>query len=103
MSEGDAERKKALAEHHRYCISPDRLDEVVRRRVLFRTAHGERSHSYEQLHSTRLMVAQDNVEVVQQLRDEVVYATVQGAPNYRFAMEPTTKKRSGKNTTEVSE
>jgi hypothetical protein len=102
VSEGDAHRNKALAEHHRYCISPDRLYEVVRHRVLFRPAHGERSHSYELLHSPRLMVVQENVEVGEP-RDEAVYATVTGTPNYRFIMERTTNYRPGKNTTEVSE
>jgi hypothetical protein len=101
VSEGDADRNKALAEHHRYCISPDRLYEVVRRRVLFRPTHGARSSSYELLHSPRLMVVQDNVEVGEP-RDEAVYATVTGTPNYRFIMEPTTNNRPGKNTTEVS-
>lgn len=93
-SEGDADRNKALERHHKYCISPDRLYEVVRRRVLFRPTHGERSHSYELLHSPRLMVVQDNVEVGEP-REEAVYATVTGTPNYRFVMEPTTNNRPG--------
>jgi len=94
VSEGDADLNKALAEHQRYCISPDRLFEVVRRHVLFRPAHGEGSRSYELLHSPRLMVVQDNVEVGEP-RDEAVYATVTDTPNYRFIMEPTTNNRPG--------
>jgi hypothetical protein len=102
VSEGDVDRNKALAQSHRYCFSPDRLYEVVRRRVLFRPTHGERSVSYELLHSPRLMVVQENVEVGEP-REEAVYATVTGTPNYRFVMEPTTNNLPGKNTTEVSE
>jgi len=102
VSEGDANHNKALAEHDRHGISPDRLYEVVRRRVLFRPEHGERSRSFELLHSPRLMVGQDNAEVGAP-RDEAVYATVTGTPNYRFVMETTTNNRPGKNTTEVSE
>lgn len=94
VSEVDVDRNKALAEHHRYCISPDRLYEVVRRRVLFRPTHGKRSHSYELLHSPRLMVDQENVEVGEP-RTEAVYATVTGTPHYRFVMEPTTNNRPG--------
>lgn len=101
VSEGDADRNKALAQHHRHCISPDRLSEVVRRRVLFRPTNGERSRSYELLHSPRLMLVQDNVEVGEP-RDDAIYATVTDTPNYRFVMEATTNKRPGKNITEVS-
>jgi len=93
-SEGDADRKKGLAEHQRYCITPDRLYDVVRQRVLFRHRHGERSKSYEMLHSPRLMVVQENIEVVEK-RDEAVYATLTGTNNYRFVMEPTTNNRPG--------
>jgi hypothetical protein len=100
-SDGDADRRKGLAEHQRYCITPDRLYDVVRRRVLFRHTHGERSGSYELLHSPRLMVVQENIEVVKK-RDDAVYATVTGTPNYRFVMETTTNNRPGKNTKEVS-
>jgi hypothetical protein len=94
-SERDAERNVALAEHQRHCISPDRLCEAVRRRVLFRAEHGDRSHSYETLHSPRVFVVQDNVEVVEH-RDEAVYCTVVEAPSYRFTMENATDNRSGK-------
>jgi hypothetical protein len=48
------------------------------------------------------MVVQENVEVGEP-REEAVYATVTGRPNYRFVMEPTTNNRPGKNITEVSE
>jgi len=101
-SEGDALYDKALADDHRHCISPDRLYEVVRSRVLFRPAHGEGSHSYEPLHSPRLVVVQDNFEV-NEPRVEAVYATVAGPTIYHLITEPTTNNRPGKNTTEVSE
>lgn len=94
-SERDAERNVGLAEHQRHCVSPDRLCEVVRRRVLFRTEHGERSHSYEPLHSPRVFMVQDNVEVVEH-RDAALYSTVVETPSYRFTMETTTDNRPGK-------
>jgi hypothetical protein len=96
-SEGDAERNVELAEHQRHCVSPDRLCEAVRRRVLFRTEHGERGQSYELLHSPRVFVVQDNVEVVEQ-RDAAVYSTVVEAPSYRFTMETPPESRPGKRT-----
>jgi hypothetical protein len=94
-SERDAERNVSLAEHQRHCVSPDRLCEAVRRRVLFRPEHGERGHSYEVLHSPRMFVVQDNVEVVEH-RDAALYSTVVEAPSYRFTMEPATNNRPGK-------
>jgi hypothetical protein len=93
-SEGDAQRNFDLAEHQRHCVSPDRLCELVRRRVLFRP---ERSHSYEPLHAPRVFVVQDNVEVVEH-RDAAVYSTVVEAPSYRFTMETVTDSRPGKGT-----
>jgi hypothetical protein len=96
-SESDAERNVTLAEHQRHCLSPDRLCEVVGRHVIFRPAHGDRSHSYELLHSPRLLVVQDNVEVVAN-RDEAVYSTVMETPSYRFTMETATNSHPGKKT-----
>lgn len=101
-SEGDDDRNKALKEHNMYCISPDRLYEVVRRRVLFRPMRGERNRSYEPLLSPRRMVVQENVEV-REPQNEHVYDTVTGTPNYRFVMIRPTNSRPGKNTTEVTE
>jgi hypothetical protein len=95
VSERDAELNVGLAEHQRHCVSPDRLCEAVRRRVLFRPEHGERSHSYELLHSPRMFVVQDNVEVVEH-RDAAVYSTVVETPSYRFTMETATDNRPGK-------
>ena len=100
-SEGDDFRNKALEQHQRHCISPDRLYEVVRRRVLFRPEHGQHSNRYELLHSPRLMVVQDNVEV-KEPQDEAVYSTVMGTPNYRFVMEAAINNRQGKKTTDLS-
>jgi hypothetical protein len=102
-SEGDADFNKGLRDYHRYCITPDRLYDVVRHRVLFRRhRHGVHSSSYELLHWPRQMVVQENIEVVEK-REEAVYATVTSAHNYRVVMEPTTDKRPGKITKEVSE
>jgi hypothetical protein len=94
-AERDAERNVGLAEHQRHCLSPDRLHEAVSRRVRFRPQHGERSHSYEMLHSPRLLVVQDNVEVVQH-RDAAEYSTVMETPSYRVTLETATDDRPGK-------
>jgi hypothetical protein len=94
-SERDVELNVSLAEHQRHCVSPDRLCDAVRRRVLFRPEHGERSHSYELLHSPRMFVVQDNVEVVEH-RDAAVYSTVVETPSYRFTMETATDNRPGR-------
>jgi hypothetical protein len=96
-SERDAERNVGLAEHLRHCVSPDRLCEAVWRHVLFRPEHGDRSHNYELLHSPRMFVVQDNVEVVEN-RDAALYSTVVEAPSYRFTMETATDNRAGKGT-----
>jgi hypothetical protein len=99
VSEQDVECNVQLAEHQRHCVSPDRLFEVVCSRVQFRPQHGERSHSYELLHSQRLLVVQDNVEVVEH-RDAALYSTVMETPSYRFTMETATNNRPGKKTTD---
>jgi hypothetical protein len=99
VSERDAQRNVELAEHQRHCISPDRLLEVVCSHVQFKHQHGERIHSYELLHSPRLLVVQDNVEVVEH-RDAVLYSTVMETPSYRFTMENATNNRPGKKTTD---
>jgi hypothetical protein len=95
VSERDVERNVGLAEHQRHCVSPDRLLEAVYSHVQFRAQHGERSHSYELLHSPRLLVVQDNVEVVEH-RDAALYSTVTESPSYRFTMETATNNRPGK-------
>jgi hypothetical protein len=97
VSESDAERNRTLAEHQRHCVSPDRLYEAVGRHVMFRPADGDRSETYELLHSPRLLVVQDNVEVVAS-RDEAVYSTVLETPSYRFTMETATDHHPGKKT-----
>lgn len=94
VSESDAERNRTLAEHQRHCVSPDRLYEAVGRHVMFRPADGDRSETYELLHSPRLLVVQDNVEVVAS-RDEAVYSTVLETPSYRFTMETATDHHPG--------
>ena len=102
VSEYDVKHNVTLAEHQRHCVSPDRLYETVRRRVLFRRADEDSSQSYELLHSPRLLVVQDNVEVVEH-RDDAVYSTVMETPSYRFTMETATDNHPGKKTTDAGE
>lgn len=99
VSDRDAERNVELAEHQRHCVSPDRLFEVACSHVRFRPQHGERSRGYELLHSPRLLVVQDNVEVVEH-RDAALYSTVMETPSYRFTMATATNNKPGKKTTD---
>lgn len=90
VSNKDTERNSGLAEHQRYCLSPDQLYEAVGRWVRFRPQHGERSHTYELLHAPRLFITPENVEVLENI-DTEQYSTVTNATSYYFSLEKTKK------------
>ncbi|KAJ4436442.1 hypothetical protein ANN_19075, partial [Periplaneta americana] len=90
VSNKDTERNSGLAEHQRYCLSPDQLYEAVGRWVRFRPQHGERSHTYELLHAPRLFITPENVEVLENI-DTEQYSTITNATSYYFSLEKTKK------------
>ncbi|XP_067013083.2 uncharacterized protein [Anabrus simplex] len=86
QTDSEANRNKQLEKQQRHCITPDRLHQLVARRVQYRPQHGDNKHVLETIHPQRLIVVQDNVEIMQG-RDSGHYGDDTSEITYTLSME----------------